>query len=174
MGDAWDKTDMESPPSAPVTNTQPIEPLINEEEDQPQGLDLLPNPLPLEPPHQEHPLPDLPAQPRRRRTELELLGDPPIIEGPRPRHLPERYRVDSPPPEAEVLLNDGDADDDALAQIAFVFAASATSTGYTDPMMLSEAMDSPDADSWRQAIEVEVKSLQAMGTFVIVEKLPPG
>ena len=63
MGDAWDKTDMESPPSAPVTNTQPIEPLIDEEEDQPRGLDLLPNPLPLEPPHQEHPLPDLPAQP---------------------------------------------------------------------------------------------------------------
>ena len=73
---------MESPPSAPVTNTQPIEPLINEEEDQPQGLDPLPNPLPLKPPHQEQPLPDLPAQPRRHRTELELLGDPPIIEGP--------------------------------------------------------------------------------------------
>ena len=71
-------------------------------------------------------------------------------------------------------MNDGDADDDALAQIAFVFAASATSTGYTDPMTLSEAMDSPDADSWQQAIEVEVESLQAMGTFVIVEKLPPG
>ena len=44
-------------------------------------------------------------------------------------------------------MNDGDADDDALA---------------------------PDADSWQQAIEVDVKSLQAMGTFVIVEKLPPG
>ena len=71
-------------------------------------------------------------------------------------------------------MNDGDADDDALAQIAFVFAASATSTGYTDPMTLSEAMDSPDADLWQQAIEVEVKSLQGMGTFVIVEKLPPG
>ena len=63
VGDAWDKTDMESPPSAPVTNTQPIEPLINEEEDQRQDLDPLPKPLPLEPPHQEHPLPNLPAQP---------------------------------------------------------------------------------------------------------------
>ena len=58
--------------------------------------------------------------------------------------------------------------------MAFVFAASATSTGYTDPMTLAEAMDSPDADSWQQAIEVEVESLQAMGTFVILEKLPPG
>ena len=98
VGDTWDKTDVESPPSAPVTNTQPIEPLIDEEEDQPQNLDALPNPLPLEPPHQKHPLPDLPAQPCQHQTELELLGDLPIIEGPRPHCLPERYHIDSPPP----------------------------------------------------------------------------
>ena len=98
--------------------------------------------------YQEHPLPDLPAQPCQCQTELEPLGDLLIIEEPQPCHLPERYHVKSPPPEAEVPLHNGDTDDDALAQIAFVFAASATSPGYTDPMMLAEAMDSPDANSW--------------------------
>ena len=47
------RTDVESPPSAPGTNAQPIECLIDEEEDQPQDLDPLTNPLPLKPPHQE-------------------------------------------------------------------------------------------------------------------------
>jgi hypothetical protein len=61
----------------------------------------------------------------------------------------------------------------AMAEIAFALAASsATSPGYTDPLTLKEAMDSPDANMWREAIDTEVKSLEDMGTFEIVDELP--
>ena len=60
-----------------------------------------------------------------------------------------------------------------MAEITFALAASsATSPGYTDPLTLNEAMDSSNANMWREAIDTKVKSLEDMGTFEIVDELP--
>ena len=40
--------------------------------------------------------------------------------------------------------------------------------------MLHEALDSPDAEQWKQAIEKEVQALQDMGTFTVIDDLPKG
>ena len=62
-----------------------------------------------------------------------------------------------------------------MAEIALAFAASsANSAGYMEPTMLREALDSPDAEQWKQAIEKEVQSLQDMGTYTVIDDLPKG
>ena len=133
---------------------------------------------PVEPPH-DHPH-DPPAPPRRqRRTEIELLGDPPIIDGLRDRRLPQRYVQEPIPPVLDVLdvppAEDLDADEEAMAEIALAFAASsANSAGYMEPTTLREALDSPDAEQWKQAIEKEVQSLEDMGTYTVIDELPKG
>ena len=38
--------------------------------------------------------------------------------------------------------------------------------------MLYEALDSPDAEQWKQAIEKEVQALEDMGTFTVIDDLP--
>ena len=146
-------------------------PILELDEDPPDDL-----PIPVEQPH-DHPN-DPPAPPRRqRRTELELLGAPPVIDGPRPRRLPQRYIQEPPPPVPDVPdvppAEDPDADEEALAEIALAFAASsASSAGYKEPTTLREALDSPDAEQWKQAIEKEVQALQDMGTFTVIDDLP--
>jgi len=147
----------------------------------------IPNPInkldadslaPVEPPHYPpvHP-PAPPHRHRHRRTEIELLGDPPIIEGPRFRRLPQRYIQEPLPPVPNIPLapEDLDADEEAMAEIAHAFAASsANSTGYMEPTSLCEALDSPDAEQWKQAIEKEVQSLRDMDTFRVIDELPKG
>jgi len=80
------------------------------------------------------------------------------------------------PPVPDVpLAEDPDADEEALAEIALAFAASsASSAGYKKPATLHEALDSPDAEQWKQAVEKEVKALQDMGTFTVIDDLPKG
>ena len=164
VGDAWNKSDSDStPPSTPPAHP-PADPTPDIDEDRP----LAPDPLLINPPS------NLP-QPRHRRTEIELLGEPPIIDGPCTRRMPERYRQDSPPPVPNAPANEEEPqiNEEAMAEIAFALAASsATSPGYTDPLTLKEALDSPDANMWRKAIESELKSLEDMGTFEVVDELP--
>ena len=60
-----------------------------------------------------------------------------------------------------------------MAEIAFALAASSANyPGYTDPLTLKEAMDSPNANMWREAINTQVKSVEDMGIFKIVDELP--
>ena len=40
--------------------------------------------------------------------------------------------------------------------------------------MLHEALDSLDAEQWKQAIEKEVQALQDMGAFTVINDLPKG
>jgi len=78
------------------------------------------------------------------------------------------------PPVPDVpLAEDPDADEEALAEIALAFSASsASSAGYKEPATLHEALDSPDAEQWKQAVKKEVKALQDMGTFTVIDDLP--
>ena len=77
VGDAWDKTD----PSLTTPNPSIPNPIIKLDDDPPAGP-----PTPVELPwdlFNDPPVPP-PAPPHRHRhTEIELLGDPPIIQGPR-------------------------------------------------------------------------------------------
>ena len=58
-------------------------PILELDDDLPDDL-----PIPVKQPH-DHPN-DPPAPPRRQhRTELELLGTPPVIDGPHPHRLPQ-------------------------------------------------------------------------------------
>ena len=143
VGDAWNKPDME--PLSTASKLSIPNPILELDEDPPDDL-----PIPVEQPH-DHPH-DPPAPPRRQhRTELELLGAPPVIDGPRPCRLPQRYIQEPPPPVPDVPdvppAEDPDADEEALAKIALAFAASSTSSaGYQEPTTLCEALDSPDAE----------------------------
>jgi len=171
VGDAWDKPDMD-PLSTALKPSIPNPTL--ELDDDPLADPF----IPVEPPH-DHPH-DPPAPPRRqRRTEIELLGDPPIIDGPRIRRPPQRYVQEPLPPIPDVPdvspAEDLDADEEAMAEIALAFAASsANSAGYMEPTMLREVLDSPDAEQWKQAIEKEVQSLEDMGTYTVIDELPKG
>ena len=104
---------------------------------------------------------------------------PPVIDGPRPCHLPQRYIQEPPPPVPDVPdvppAENPDADKEALAEIALAFAvSSASSAGYKEPTMLCEVLDSPDAEQWKQAIKKEVQALQDIGTFTVIDDLPKG
>jgi transposase InsO family protein len=171
VGDAWNKPDTE--PLSTASKPSILDPILELDDDLPDDL-----PIPVEQPH-DHPN-DPPAPPRRqRRTELELLGTPPVIDGPRPRRLPQRYVQEPLPPVPNVPdvppAEDPDADEEALAEIALAFAASsANSAGYKEPATLREALDSPDAEQWKQAIEKEVQALEDMGTFTVIDDLPKG
>ena len=174
VGDGWDNDVAshvdEIPSRAPTPNdAAPDAPL-----DQDGNNDIQP-PADPEPPE---------PQRRARRTEIEMLGPVPNIEGPRERRLPARYRqepdppVDPPlaaPPIAEMEINEGilDAELAGLSEVALAFAAS-TSSGSFEPQTFREAMNSPDADLWTAAIDKELKSLREMGTFEVVDELPSG
>jgi len=101
-----------------------------------------------------------------------MLGPPPEVEGPRERRLPAQYREepDLPvgPPIAEV---EEDLQDAEMAEIAFTFAATAHSNP-SEPQTFREAMQSPEAKFWTQAIQKEIQSLEDMGTFKTVDTLP--
>ena len=76
VGDTWDKPDMDLLSTAPKPSIPNLTLKLND--------NLLVNPfIPVEPPH------DPPAPPHHHRTKLELLGDPPILEGPWSCHAPE-------------------------------------------------------------------------------------
>ena len=81
MGDAWNKPDIEplstaSKPSIPNS-------ILKLDEDPPDDL-----PIPVEQPHDHSNDPSAPPC-CQCRTELELLGAPPVIDGPHPRRLPQ-------------------------------------------------------------------------------------
>ena len=148
VGDAWDKPDMEPLSTAPMPSIP--NPTLELDDDP------LADPfIPVEPPH-DHPH-DHPAPPHRQRcTEIELLGDPPIIDGPCIHRPPQRYGQEPLPPVPEVPdvppAEDPDADEEALAETAFAFAFSSTNfTSYMKLTVLHEVLDNPDAQRWKQA-----------------------
>ena len=76
-------------------------------------------------------------------------------------HLPQQYVQEPLPPVPDVPpAEDPDADEEVFAKIALAFtASSASSAGYKELAMLCEALDSPDAKQWKQAVEKEVQAL---------------
>jgi hypothetical protein len=138
VGDNWDTTshgdEIPSQASTPDASEPELDQIENDNFNPP--MDPEP-PAPIEEP--------VPAPVRRaRRTELEMLGPPPEIDGPRLRCLPTRYvqLPDLPDPQPDLPdpdpigegANPEDLEDPELAAIAFAFAASVGSTSSSDPL----------------------------------------
>jgi Reverse transcriptase (RNA-dependent DNA polymerase) len=101
---------------------------------------------------------------------LELLGNPPEIQGPRPRRLPARYKQDN-----QTAESPDDEESSALAEIAYmVVAAMSTSGAQSDPRTYDEAMSRDDAHLWIEAIRRELNTLERTGMYETLESLPLG
>ena len=104
MGEAWKKNDETHQKNVPEQNktAQVEDPSVEDANvlpPSPKNHHFIPLPPIQQPPQQPviPPLPVVAQEPRRhRRTEVELLGQPPTVEGPRPRRLPERFRQTPP------------------------------------------------------------------------------
>jgi len=133
-------------------------------------------PIPVEQPH-DHPN-DPPAHFHCQCwTELQLLGEQPVINGLCTHHLPQWYVQEPLPSVPNVpdvpLAEDPDADEKAMAKIALAFAASSTSfAGYIKPIILHKALESPDAKQWKQAVKKKAQALQNIGTSTVIDDLP--
>jgi len=173
VGDNWEDGVANHEHEAPVRASTPDDVAPEHHMNPPENDNLPPEVNPDPPAPIEEPAP-APAPRRARRSELDMLGPPPEVEGHRERRLPARYREepDLPvgPPIAEV---EEDLQDAEMAEIAFTFAAAAHSNP-SEPQTFREAMQSPEAKFWTQAIQKEIQSLEDMGTFETVNTLPTG
>ena len=175
MGEAWKKNDETHQKNVPEQNkTTQVEDPAGEDANvlppSPKNHHFIPLPPIQQPPQQPviPPLPVVAQEPwRHMRTEVELLGQPPTVEGPRPRRLPEHFRqtppINNPNPapqlplqqDSEIVEEDPETAT-AYAEIARAYAASAASSGYSqDPQMYEEAMNHSDAENWNEAVQSE-------------------
>lgn len=193
VGDGWDDIPVDaSPPRVrPTIATShprdvdsvvsPALPLVDKDDLEIDNPQPPPGPGPI-PPHVPPPVAIAPvaAAPRRRRTEAERLGTPPMVDGPRDRRQTVRYvpgeSVLAPAPVAgdDHGQEADDSDEQEVAEIAMVLAAVVHATAGVDPRTLREAMAGPDASSWQVAVDAELASLTGMGTFEFIDKLPTG
>jgi Reverse transcriptase (RNA-dependent DNA polymerase) len=182
VGDGWEEDTASHKEDIPSWASTPDEAAPEPHPDQVE------NHIPEPPVGPDLPAPDEAPEPlqapphRARHSELEMLGPPPDITGPRERHLPTRFRQEAklpdPPmaaPIPEVAGEEApqDAEVAAFTEIIFTFAAAADSSSL-EPKTLQEALQSPEAREWTAAIEKELESLVNMGTFEAVDGLPPG
>lgn len=167
VGDAWEDI------SPPVTPAVPHPPAPSSEVDSEDNVgNSRPYSPDLPPPNDPPPAP--PA--RRRRTELELLGPVPEVDGPRARRLPARFREEpdippDPPQPPEAAPGDRP---DVAEGVAMAFVATVHAQGASEPRTLQEALRGPDSASWLKAVDKELKSLIDMGTFEFIDNLPKG
>lgn len=119
--------------------------------------------------------------PRRRRTELEMLGPAPDVPETRvrrptakQREINERREVPAPVGAQPTTEDEDEIEPPIMETASFAFAMSAAiETILDDPKTLHEAMQRPDADKWETAVKTEFNALD--NNNVLTEcVLPPG
>lgn len=114
---------------------------------------------------------------RHRRTELEMLGPPPDINGPHLRQLPMHYQENAYSENVESALQAGlrtiyNESDYLTLSEAFDFAH-ALIANEAKPQSYHEAMQCSNAAKWHKAACEEIDTLMENSIFELVQ-LPPG
>jgi len=179
------------PPLLPNTQPDPVAqtdvqvPDLRGDDDLPPQNDAVipalapaPAPLPLAPLHVQPPLPEVPipenAAPDRPASPVRPPTPPLALRHePRARRPPgEWWKVPAPPPPPPVIPSEEpSSSDDELDLIDHDLEHADLAAG--DEPTLAQAMKSPDADKWRQAMQEEYLMHLENRTWEIV-KLPPG
>ena len=166
----------QQPQALPGPSMQPPQPppTSDDEKSSDQGSSRTPPivtaPVPSTPekPQEVQGMPKAPRKPRARKEK----GAPPTRVSDRERKSVKRYGAESSAiakPETESAISEGELKAAETAYLQHVELYASVSAP-NEPKTYQEAINSPEADHWRKAMDDEINSLQTMKTWRVVPR----